>query len=431
VRRRNEKLARLRKVVRKNLAIVAVDLADRRQAAVVTDHDSAVLGRRMFSGSAWVIDEIVDWALPIAQAAGFRGVVVACEPTGHRWKPIYERCRARHIGLVCVQPMLVHRSREGENYTKSRSDYGDAVIIARLTAELRCYLPYAPEGPWARLRHLGSRRNRLITRASAARQATKDLLGCVWPAVLETAAQPADSLTWRAAVSVSADPDQIRAMGYDAFAQAVTDELPRWGGKRLTRRICEAVFAATKAPGGVEWDRIAAAERVGFLIADWRRALAELAEVEARMVALLEELHLRHLVETVAGLSAIGAAQILSETGDPGRYDCPRTWVKHAGVCPMANESGRFRGQTKVSGRGRPGLRTAGWRAVMGALRHNRVYQDRYGYLTTRSTNRLKDAQARTALVAGLLRQLYVVVTRQVAWDPAIAAGLEKEAPAA
>lgn len=431
VRRRNEKLARLRKVVRKNLAIVAVDLADRRQAAVVSDHDSVVLGRRMFSGSAWVMDEIVDWALPIARAAGFKGVVVACEPTGHRWKPIYERCRARRVGLVCVQPMLVHRSREGENYTKSRSDFGDAAIIARLAAELRCYLPYAPEGPWARLRHLGSRRNRLITRASAARQGVKDLLGCVWPAVLETAAQPADSLTWRAAVSVSADPDQIRAMGHDAFARAVVDELPRWGAKRVSRRIFEAIFAAAKAPGGVDWDRIAAAERVGFLMADWRRAIAELAEVEARMVALLEELHLRHLVETVAGLSAIGAAQILSETGDPGRYDCPRTWVKHAGVCPMANESGRFRGQTKVSGRGRPGLRTAAWRAVMGALRHNRVYQDRYGRLTTRATNRLKDAQARTALAAGLLRQLYVVVTRKVAWDPAIAVGLEKEAPAA
>jgi transposase len=431
VRRRNEKLAGLRQVVRKNLAIVAIDLADRRQAAVVTDHDSMVLGRRMFSGSAWVIDEILEWAMPIAKTAGFRGVVVACEPTGHRWKPVYEHCRGRKVGLVCVQPMLVHRSREGENYTKGRSDYGDAAIIARLSAELRCYLPYAPEGPWARLRHLGSFRNRLINRAAAARQGVKDLLGCVWPAVLETAAQPADSLTWRAAVSVSADPKRIQAMGYDAFAKAVREELPRWGAKRLSRRICEAIFAAAGTPGGVEWDRAATAERVGFLVADWRRAVADLVEVEARMVAILEELHLRHLVCTIPGLSAIGAAQILSETGDPGRYDCAKTWAKHAGVCPVANESGRFRGQTKVSGRGRPGLRTAAWRVVMVALRHNAVYQARHAHLTGRSTNPLNDAQARIALVAGLLRQLYVVVTRKVAWDPAIAAGLEREASAA
>jgi transposase len=136
-------------------------------------------------------------------------------------------------------------------------------------------------------------------------------------------------------------------------------------------------------------------------------------------------------VETIPGLSAVGAAQILSETGDPDRYDCAKTWAKHAGVCPIPNESGRFKGQTKVSGRGRPGLRTAAWRAVMGALRHNAVYQARHSHLTTRTSNGLNDTQARTALAAGLLRQLYVVVARKLAWDPAIAAGVVKEAPAA
>ena len=40
VRRRNERLARLREIVRPELAIVAVDLASATQAAVVCDHDS-------------------------------------------------------------------------------------------------------------------------------------------------------------------------------------------------------------------------------------------------------------------------------------------------------------------------------------------------------------------------------------------------------
>jgi hypothetical protein len=49
-RRRNERLVRLRSIVRRDYAIVAVDLASAKQAAVVADHDSIVLGRRMFSG---------------------------------------------------------------------------------------------------------------------------------------------------------------------------------------------------------------------------------------------------------------------------------------------------------------------------------------------------------------------------------------------
>jgi transposase len=143
------------------------------------------------------------------------------------------------------------------------------------------------------------------------------------------------------------------------------------------------------------------------------------------MIDVLDTLELTELVETIDGLSAVGAAAILAEAGDPARYDCARTWVKHAGLCPRANESGTFQGATRVSGRGRPGLRTAAWRAVWGALPNNPVWAARYHHLRTRTDNPLRDGQARTAIAAALLRQLFVVVTRRIAWNPAIAAGEE------
>jgi transposase len=86
--RRNAKLKALRALVSRNRAILAVDLASAKQAAVVLDHDSAVLGRRMFTGSAWCISEILAWAGPIAAKAGFGGLVLACGRPGtggNRW----------------------------------------------------------------------------------------------------------------------------------------------------------------------------------------------------------------------------------------------------------------------------------------------------------------------------------------------------------
>jgi transposase len=427
VRRRNERLARLRAIVRPELAVVAVDLASAKQAVVVCDHDSVVLARAMFSGSAWVIDAVLDWAAPIARAAGFAGVVVACEPTGHRWKPLLERTRARGVELVCVGPLLVHRAREGEDFTRERTDFQDAAIIARLAAELRCYVPYALEGEWARLRHLGARRNDQLVVAGGARQALRDLLECGWPAALSVAAKPLDSLTWRAAMRVSTDPAQIAALGYEAFAARVGEQLRALGGRRRNHRIMRALLAAARAPGGIAAERQAVCERAAFVLGDHERALAELAAVEARMLATLEALGLRALCESVDGLSALGAAAILAETGDPARFGGPRSWPKHAGICPRANESGNYRGQTKTSGRGRPALRTAVWRAIWGLLPHNPVYQARYEHLTTRAANPLADGQARAALGAALLRQLFVLVTRRVPWDPAIAAGHKQE----
>ena len=89
---------------------MAVDLAAQCQAAVVCDHDSVVLARRMFSGSAWCISEILAWSEPVAAGAGFAGLVLACEPTGHRWKPLVVTTRAARIPVVCVQPLLVRRA---------------------------------------------------------------------------------------------------------------------------------------------------------------------------------------------------------------------------------------------------------------------------------------------------------------------------------
>jgi transposase len=421
VARRNAKLKALRKLVSRDRAILAVDLASAKQAAVVLDHDSVVLARRMFKGSAWCISEILAWAGPIAARAGFSGLVLACEPTGHRWKPLVVTARAQEIPVVCVQPLLVHRSREGEDLTRNRSDFDDAVIIGRLTAELRCYLPYLPEGPWARLRHLGARRAELLVRATAARQGLRDLLECAWPALLGAAAEPLDSATWRAALAVSADPAVIASMSWEEFTAALRGQVRAAGGQRICHRIARAVHAAAAEPGGIAAERDAALERAGFAYGDWMSALAAIAEVEARMVAVLGELHLTQLVTTIPGLSAIGAAAILAETGDPARYDSPRTWVKHAGLAPRANESGTYRGQTKTSGRGRPGLRTAAWRAIWGALRNNPVWSARHAYLTSRDRNQLNDGQARAAVAAALLRQLFMVITRRVPWDPAIA----------
>lgn len=426
-RRRNEKLRRLRAVVRPELAIVAVDLAAARQAVVVADHDSCVLARRMFSLSPWGIDQILDWADVQARAAGFAGLVLTCEPTGHRWKPLLERASAQGVGMVCVQPMLVHRAREGEDFTKDRSDFKDATLIARLTGELRCYPPIALAEGWARLRHLGQRRYAVLTQATAARQTLRDLLECAWPALLETAAAPFDSLTWQAAARVALDPERVRRMGPARFERAVARALPKVGGRRRNLRILAAVMTAAREPGGLLAERAGALERARFAFDDWQHARGELCEVERRMVETLDTLGLAELVTSVPGLSTVGAAAILAETADPALFDSPRTWVKHAGLCPRANESGSFRGKTTVSGRGRPDLRTAAWRAIWGLLPHNPVYAARYRHLTTRARNPLGDGQARAALAAALLRQLHVIVTQRVVWDAEIARGAGKE----
>jgi transposase len=134
------------------------------------------------------------------------------------------------------------------------------------------------------------------------------------------------------------------------------------------------------------------------------------------------------LVTSIPGLSALGTAVILAETGDLSRFASARSVVKHAGLNPAENTSATFRGQTRLSRRGRPRLRLAAWRAVWGALPHNPVLHAKFTHLTRRDTDRLAPAQARAACAATLLRWLHAIVTRRQPFHPDIAAGLRRAA---
>jgi transposase len=332
----------------------------------------------------------------------------------------------RSMSFVCVQPMVTSWARRAEDLTHDKTDEKDAVLIARLTAQLRCYEPEPVDETWARLRHLGIRREQLITETSSQVQQMRDLLECVWPAALDTAQQPFRSQTWIAALTVIVDRDggdlaRTHRLGPARFEHAVRRVIVKHGGQKPCLRIVDKLFAALTDPAGVIAHRAGALERVQLLLEDWTHAHHRLAETEARMTGVLDELGLTRLVTSITGISAVGAAAILAQTGDPRRFATARALVKHAGLAPREKLSGAFVGRTKLTGQGRPGLRLAAWRAVWGAQRANPVYGARYRHLTTRENNKLKATQAQTVVAAAILRHLHAVISTGQAWDPAIA----------
>jgi transposase len=428
-RNRNARLARLREAVPVTNAIAGIDLADSKQMVVVTDHESRVLARRVFRRRAWELGAALDWAAARAAAAGFAGVSVAVEPTGHRWRVVGQLAAERGMAFVCVQPLMSAWARRAEDLTFDKTDDKDAVLIARLAAQLRCYLPEPVDETWSRLRHLGIRRGRLIADQTAQVQQMRDLLECAWPAVLDAARQPFKSTTWHAALTIAlacaADGDlsRVSGMGPRRFDAAARRQVARWGAVHPWRKIIEGVFTACADPAGVTALRRGALERVALLLADWRDTRARLADSEQRMVTVLGELGLAGLATSITGLSAVGAASVLAETGDPRRFTTGRALVKHSGLAPRQKNSGNSTGRTRTTGQGRPALRLAAWRAVWGALKSNPVYAARFTHLTSREHNKLSTGQAHAVLAATLLRHLHAVITSGQRWDPVIAAG--------
>ena len=211
-----------------------------------------------------------------AAAAGFVSVTVACEPTGHRWRVLDQLAAGRGLALVCVQPLLVYRAREGEDLTRDKSDPKDAVIIARLAAGLHCYEPERADAVWARLRHLGARRRQLTTERDGAGEpgpgpAGVRLAGGAERVGLRRSGRRAGARQWRWCwTGAPGDLGRVRRLGQARFTAAVRRELPRWGATRPCLRIVRAVFAALADPAGVTAHRPGALERARLAMGDWQ-----------------------------------------------------------------------------------------------------------------------------------------------------------------
>jgi transposase len=427
-RRRNDRIAAVRQVVTVDRAVLAVDLGEDKQVAVLMDHDGRVLGRRVMRVKAHRLGGLLPWAAAQAGRHGFAQVVVGCEPTGHRWRAVMQLADEAVMGFVCVQSLQVHRARESDDYTRDKTDHKDAVLIGRLITRLDCYLPERADSEWARLRHLGQRRQRLLTQIGGIRQQISDLLSCCWPAVLGCMGKPLDSTTWLACLAAvtrqAGESGGLDGWDRDTLSAAAQPQLAGFGARRLgPRRIIEGFVRALTAPGGVAAQRPGGLERVGFLLTDWQTAARALADVEQRMSAVLDALGLSALVSSIPGVSEISAAAILAETGNPARFESARSLVKHAGLNPAENTSATFRGQSRLSRRGRPGLRLAAWRAVWGALPHNPVLHARFTHLTRREHDQLSTGQAHLACAATLLRWLHAITTSRRPFNADLAAG--------
>jgi len=244
-----------------------------------------------------------------ARAKGFEHVAVACEPTGPRWLQVQQLCAGRGLPLVCIQPLVSRIAREQQDDTPHKTDEADCVMIARLAAELHCYLPEQLDETWAHLRHLGRRRAQLITAATASVQRIRDLLSVAWPTVTEACAQPLESVTWLAAVQVvtsrcGGQPGRLAGMGPRAFTALVRGTVPGWGGQRVGGKICDRIFAAlTDTEGVVVSCRRGLLRRCADELGDLQRTRAQLRAVEADMVAVLAGLGLSRLAD-IPGLTA-------------------------------------------------------------------------------------------------------------------------------
>lgn len=428
MRRQSMKLERRRERLPGDALIAAVDLGKRASVVLFSRAaDRARLGRLTITTDRAGVEQLLARATVLRERHGLGELVVAMEPTSHFWKVIARALVDVGVRYVLVQSFVVATSRVLDNLTRDKTDLRDAGLIADLAAELRFTETQLAEGPWAEMELLADARNQRVIERGAALQEQRALLELAWPELLRACPELAGSHL-QALLRTGLTPAQVAALSPARFETILAREhRPRRFLGAMARRLRAAALAAAPPP------EVGAAALRWRLAAD-RIALADvaLAELDGRLLVLLEATGYGRLRGQIRGLGDVVLASLLALTGDPARFDDARCLVKLAGSNPTERSSGERTASGGIHRRGRPTLRVIAYQAAVGLVRHNPDFRAPFEALTAEHRpRRLTARQARVAVANKLLRTLWALAVRGGAYESAIARGEVRPRPLA
>jgi len=123
-------------------------------------------------------------------------------------------------------------------------------------------------------------------------------------------------------------------------------------------------------------------------------------------------------IQEIRGIGETILSGIIADMGDIDRFDDAKEIQKNSGLGLVACSSGKHKGETKISHRGRKRLRYWLFQAAKSAVPHAWEFKKLHAYYTTRAKNPLKKMQSLIVTACKILRIIYTILKKGVEYDP-------------
>jgi transposase len=212
----------------------------------------------------------------------------------------------------------------------------------------------------------------------------------------------------------------------DIVAKGARGVLADWR-KEVKRGVgikrAEKLFATAEASIGLTEGVTAARMELRALLQQFDLFSEQLETIMAQIVQILESIPGAIHMLSVPGVGAITVAGFLAEVGDINNYDHGQQIIRLAGLHLKENSSGKRKGKTGITKRGRSRLRALLFRGVMPMVAKNEAFKAMHKHYTTRSQNPLKKKQSLIALCGKLIRILHTLGTKKIEYNAIDAIG--------
>lgn len=393
--------------------VVGIDISSETHYARAFDWRGLELSKVFrFESTSYGFENFSEWLTEICKTKQKDNIIIGAEPTGHYWFTLAEYLKEHDIKFVFVNPMHVKRTKELDDNHPSKNDRKDPKVIAKLVLEGRYLIPYIPKDIYAELRVMNESRMRINKELIAIKNRIKRWVAIYFPEYKNVFGNWECDSSIEVLSNIPLPADAVN-MGADGINQLWRAKKIRAVGIKRAKLLVEAASNSI----GVKQGAAAARFEILMLIEDYLRK----KEQEQRVIEILETLCIQvpnaEKLLNIKGVGILTVASFFGEVGDVRRFESPKQIQKLAGLAITENSSGKYKGRSCISRRGRKQLRYTLFQAVMSMIMHLPEFKELHRYYTTRDKNPLKGKQSKVALCCKVIRIFYALLKKGVEYD--------------
>lgn len=399
--------------VQEETIIIGIDIASEVHYARAFDWRGIELGKVIsFDNKLEGFTKLRMWILTLMIEHGKEKVLLGAEPTGHYWFSLADYAKENELKLVLVNPYHVKKSKELDDNHPSKSDRKDPKTIAKLVIEGRYIEPYIPEGVYAELRIATANRNRLVKDLNGLKNRIERWLKIYFPEYKEVFGSPY-GIGSMVVLCNAPLPEDILKLGAKGINQLWRDRKIRAVGMKRAEELYGAAKRSVGRKTGIRMARM----EILMLLEDYHRKIEQQDELLEIIEALCFEIPEVEKILKIKGVGLVSVAGFFAEVGDIRRFKSPKQIQKLAGLAIKENSSGKHKGQTGISKRGRKKLRAILFQVIMPLVAKNKQFKEIHCYYTTRKLNPLKKKQSLIAICCKLIRVIFGICTKGFDYD--------------
>lgn len=394
--------------------VIGVDIGSKEHYARAFNWRGIELRKRVFSfcNNQEGFESFTEWKEELSSSSGMDKVITGLEPTGHYWINFGRYLQELGVKIAMINPYHVKQTKELDDNSPTKTDSKDPRTIAKLVIEGRYSIPYIPKKLYAELRTATNRRLRLKKDLTSIKNRIQRWLSIYFPEY-SCVFKGFDCVSSMLVLKHAPLPEDIIELGAEGINQIWRDAKVRTVGMKRANHLCETAKISVGCSDGLRAARMEIQQHL--------REYEEKSMSELELMEFIEELcneipYSENLLE-IKGIGLKTVSGFIAEVGNIRRFDNPKRIQKLAGLAFREHSSGKHKGETTISKRGRKNLRHILFEASMSLVATNPEFKEIHHYYTTRKNNPLTKMQSLIAIANKLIRVFYMMLTTGVKYD--------------